>query len=436
MFILYNVVFFLGFLVLSPYYLWRMCRRGGYARDFGQRFGFYRPEVREPLARGNAIWIHSVSVGETHAVTLVVQKLRELFPETVLVWSTTTSTGYAEIHKRQPGGVVPIYYPLDFPWIVNRALGVIRPRALVLAESEIWPNMIRSLARRNVPIALINAKISPRSHRRYRKLGQLTRNTFSRFSLVAAQESEDVERLSMLGIPRERIHPVGSLKFDAAIPQASSAKFDPWEILSGLGVQRGDPVLVGGSTWPGEEEALFDLARELRAEFSRLFLVLVPRHAERTNEVVQVAKQKQVTMVLRTGLGSSAGVAPGAGRVECLLVDTTGELRTFYEAATVVFVGKSLFVVEKALQNPIEAAALGKPVIVGPNIESFEAIVKKFLSAGAMVQVQNVDGLKQQVRRLLADPPLRERIGGTARQIVEQNRGAVERTVALLQKLL
>lgn len=429
MFILYNVLFFLGFLFLSPYYLWRMCRRGGYAKDFGQRFGFYSPEVRQQLNKGNAIWIHSVSVGETHAVTLVAQRLRELFPDALIVWSTTTSTGYAEIHSRKPGGAVPLYYPVDFPWIVNRALQLIRPRALILAESEIWPNMIRTLAQRNVPIALINAKISPRSHRRYLKLGKLARETFGRFSLVAAQEPGDVERLSMLGIARDRIQPVGSLKFDAAIPQTAVARFDPWIPMTKLGVQRGQPILLGGSTWPGEEDVLFDILRELRADIPDLFLILVPRHAERTPEVVQAAKQKQVRFALRTAADST-------GPVECLIVNTTGELRSFYEAATVVFVGKSLFVVEKSLQNPIEPAALGKPVIVGPNIESFDAIVKKFLTADAMVQIRDATGLKTEVHRLLQDAKLRDIIGVKAAHVVEQNRGAVEKTVKLLAKLL
>jgi len=428
MFGIYNLLFFLGFLVLSPYYLWRMCRRGGYRRNFGQRFGSYAPEVRDALAGGGALWIHSVSVGEVNAIRLVALQLIERFPGTRIVWSTTTSTGYVEIEKVKPPGVVLIYYPLDFPWIVERALRLIRPRALVLAESEIWPNMIHSLSQRGVPIALINTRISQRSHRRYRKLGRFAREIFSRLNIVAAQEPGDVERLTLLGIARERIHVVGSLKFDAAIPQPNAARFDPWAVLAKLGVGRDDAILVGGSTWAGEEAALFDILRELRGEFPRLFLLLVPRHAERANEIVQVAKQKQVKMVLRTELQE--------GPAECLLVNTTGELRTFYETASVVFVGKSLFVVEKALQNPIEPAALGKPVIVGPHIESFEAIVKKFLAAEAMVQVRDAAGLKAEIKRLLQDANVRGEIGARARQIVEQNRGAVERTVSLLQGLL
>ena len=439
MFLLYNILFFFGFLVLSPYYLWRMRRRGGYAKDFGQRFGLYRPEVREQLAKGGAIWIHSVSVGETNAVALVVCKLRALYPANPIVWSTTTSTGYAEIRKRKPSGVVPLYYPLDFPWIVNRVLRLIQPRALVLAESEIWPNMIRTLARAGIPVALINAKISPRSHRRYLKLGPITQQTFGHLSLVAAQEQEDIERLAALGVPRDRIHVVGSLKFDTAIPIGAGSTGvpacdpgtagDPWASLLKLGVAPCDPILVGGSTWPGEEETLFDLVRELRTEFPKLFLVVVPRHAERTNEIVQIAKHKRVKMALRTELDADRDA-------ECLLVNTTGELRAFYEVATLVFVGKSLFVVEKSLQNPIEAAALGKPVIVGPHIESFEAIVKRFVSAGAMIQVRDVEGLQTEVIKLLRDESLRKMVGGKARQIVDENRGAVERTVRLMELLV
>jgi 3-deoxy-D-manno-octulosonic-acid transferase len=288
--------------------------------------------------------------------------------------------------------------------------------------------MIRTLSQQNVPVALINVRISPRSHRRYLKLGTLTQQTFARLSMAAVQGQEDIERLAALGVARDRIHVVGSLKFDAAIPQAGAAQFDPWELLGRMGVRRDDPILVGGSTWPGEEEVLFDLLHELRAELPRLFLVLVPRHAERTNEIVQVAKRKRVRMALRSELHP--------GEAECLLVNTTGELRTFYETATVVFVGKSLFVVEKSLQNPVEPAALGKPVLVGPNIESFEAIVRKFLAADAMVQVRDAAGLRAQARRLLSNAVAREQLGERAKQIVEQNRGAVERTVSLLKTLI
>lgn len=425
MFLLYNVLFFLGFLLTLPYYLLRMARRGGYARDFSQRFAAYSPEVRRQLGKGEAIWIHSVSVGEKNAVELIIQHLRLRFPDSPVVWSTTTSTGHALITETKREGVIPIYYPLDFPCIVRRSLAAIRPRALILVESEVWPNMIRVLSRRGVPIALINARISPRSHGRYLKLGRLARETFGRLQLVAAQEPQDVERLAALGIARERIHVVGSLKFDAAMPRPSATRFDPWEVLSRLGVDRGRPVLFGGSTWPGEEAALFDAWRELRAEFPDLFLVIVPRHAERTNEIMRAAKEKQVRMALRTETGNGRGA-------DCLAVNTTGELRAFYEVATVVFVGKSLFEKVKSLQNPIEPAALGKPVIVGPHIESFEAIVNKFLAADAMIQVRDAAELQEQVRRLLRDKPGRDAMGQRAKGVVEQNRGAVERTVTLL----
>lgn len=439
MFLLYNLLFFLGFVLLSPYYLWRMCRRGGYAKDFGQRFACYKPAVRAALAKGNAIWIHSVSVGEKNAVALVIQRLRERFPESPVVWSTTTSTGYAGIQEFESQGITRIYYPLDFPPIVRRALALIRPRALILVESEIWPNMIRILSRRNIPVALINARISRRSHRRYLKLGRLARETFGQLRLVAAQEPEHVERLAALGVAKERIHPVGSLKFDAAIPKPGAAKFDPWEVLAPLGVRRDQPILFGGSTWPGEERVLFDLLHELKPEFPGLFLVVVPRHFERAKEIVQEAKQKQVKFVLRTEMEAGRGAKappPLNDKTECLIVNTTGELSTFYEVATAVFVGKSLFEKEKSLQNPIEPAALGKAVIVGPHIESFEAIVQKFLMADAMIQVRDAAELKSEVRRLLREPDHRNRLGRSAQRVVEQNRGAVERTVRLLEGLI
>ena len=433
-FFIYNALFCAGFVVLSPYYLWRMWRRGGYAKDFGQRFGLVRRSTRQALSPGGAIWIHSVSVGETQAVKLVMEQLRTLFPDVALVWSTTTSTGYAEIERSTIPGVIPFYYPLDFPWVVHRVVRIIRPRALVLVESEIWPNMLETVARRRIPVALINARISPRSYRRYVRLGAFARRTFGRFDLVLAQNVTDLERLAALGISKDRMHAVGSLKFDAAIPSAwtPSSGATPWEILAKIGVPPGSPVIVGGSTWPGEEAVLLDLWKELRHEFPGLFLVLVPRHAERSNDVAQLAAQRAMRVALRTELDHW----PAGAKADCLLVNTTGELRRMYELATVVFVGKSLFVVEKSLQNPIEAAALAKPVIVGPNIQSFDAIVRHFLAAQAMIQVQDAAGLGEEIRRLLRDATERERIGLKAKEIVEQNRGAVEKTVALLKSCI
>ena len=430
-FLIYNTLFCAGLVALSPYYLWRMWRRGGYAKDFGQRLGAVRRATRTPLRQGGAIWIHSVSVGETHAVKLLVERLRVLFPGVPFVWSTTTSTGYAEIQKINLDGVVPLYYPLDFPWIIKRVLRVVRPRALILAESEIWPNMLQILSHRNIPVALVNARISQRSFRRYVRLGEFARRTFRQLRLVLAQDVVDLSRLEELGIPRERLHAVGSLKFDAAIPSASNGTGAPsaWALLAKLGIPANAPVIVGGSTWPGEEEVLIDLMKELRAEFPNLFLVLVPRHAERSAEVAQMAKQRAVSLALRTELDHW----PSGARADCLLVNTTGELRRMYEVATIAFVGKSLFVTEKSLQNPIEPAALAKPVIVGPHIQSFDSIVRRFLAADAMIQVQNANGLRNEIHRLLTDAAERERIGLKARDIVEQNRGAVDRTVALLQ---
>ena len=428
--LIYNALFCIGFVLLSPYYLWRMRRRGGYAKDFGQRFGVVRPAIQKALSPGGAIWIHSVSVGETQAVKLLVERLRALWPDATLVWSTTTSTGYAEIEKAKIPGAIPFYYPLDFPWVVRRVIDLIRPRALILVESEIWPNLMRTLAGRQIPVALINARISPRSYRRYLRLGEFARRIFGRFDLVLAQNGADLDRLAALGIRRDRLHAVGSLKFDAAIPRATNraGALEPEEIRAKLGVAPTAPIVVGGSTWPGEEAVLIDLWKELRAEFPDLFLVLVPRHAERAAEVVQLASQREIRLALRTQLDRW----PTGAKADCLLVNTTGELPRMYELATVVFVGKSLFVVEKSLQNPIEPAALAKPVIVGPNIESFQAIVRRFLAAEAMVQVGDAAALREEIRWLLRDTAARERIGSKAKEIVEQNRGAVERTVALL----
>ncbi len=424
---LYNCLFNVGFGVTAPFYLLKMARRGDWSRGFGERFGRYDNRLKHALTNREVIWFHAVSVGEANLVTQLIQALEKRLPIYKFVVSTTTSTGMGILRSRLPDRVSRIYYPIDRRKHVQRAMGTIHPGAVVLVEAEIWPNFLWSLRRRKVPYFLINARISDRSFRGYRRFGFLFRELFEGFTVVTAQNEADAARLRELGVRAEAIHVVGSLKFDAA-KLDPSRRLDVERLLKKLGVGSEAQVLVGGSTHAGEEAILADLVRRLRPRFPRLFLVLVPRHHERGREVGDELKRRGINFVYRTEL--TEGHQRGAGSVECLLVNTTGELRFFYERADVVFVGKSLTAMGG--QNPIEPAALGKAVVFGPHMENFPQVVPQFLAAGGALQVPDAAGLERAIEGLLGDPVKRQEIGRRGQEVVRLNEGALLRTVELI----
>lgn len=445
--VLYTIIYALGFALLSPAFLYKMWKRGKYRQNFLQRFGRYAPELRARLASktGRRCWIQAVSVGEVNVALVFIRELQRQLPDCDIALSTTTSTGYALARERLPAEVALLYFPQDFPWCVRRAYDLVRPDFVVLMESELWPNFIWAGARRNVPIFMVNARMSPRSARRFRRIRGLFASVANRLTLVCAQSADNAAAYRGLGVPADRVRVAGNLKYDMALPKAGERTFDPVAVLAAAGVKPGQPVLVAGSTHPGEEEILFDLVAGLRREkFPELFLVLVPRHVERTPEIVELAKRKGVRLVLRTSSGTgvspvrSPEVAAVDGRdahpTHCLLVNTTGELRWFYEVATVIFVGKSL--VGQGGQNIVEAAASGHPVVFGPHMQNFKAIAAEFVAAGAGVQVQDAAELAAAMEELLASPERRRQVTDAARQVIQANLGATARTVELIRKAL
>ena len=423
----YRIVHAIGFVLLGPVFLYKMWKRGKYRENFFQRFGGYTSELRQRLGEksGPRCWIQAVSVGEVNLALRLIQSLRRTFPKCRLILTTTTSTGYAFARERLPREVELLYFPQDFLWTVKRAYNLIQPDFTVLIESELWPNHVWEAARRHVPVFLVNGRMSPGSARRYRRFCWLSRRVFSQLTLVCAQSPQDAENFLAAGVPSDRLHMTGNVKYDAALPHdGAAAKFDPAQILRQIGVAPTHHVLVAGSTHPGEEEILLDVLQQLRAKFSDLFFVLVPRHVERTAEIVELAKRKQVKLVLRTETGASSE------RPDCLLVNTTGELRRFYQIATVIFVGKSL--VGQGGQNIVEAAASGHPVVFGPHMENFQEISRQFVAENACVQVQDMYELRHALLDLLQNESLRTTIAAAAQRVIAANVGATDRTVELM----
>ncbi len=424
---LYNILFLVFFALSSPYYFWRLRRRGDWVRGFGQRFAIYDPSVKQALTNRDIIWVHAVSVGEVNLCTQLIHALEPRAPNLKIVVSCTTTTGMAELRRRLPTHITKIYYPLDRRKFVRRALAQFDPKVIVLVEAEIWPNFLWRARDLKIPLFLANARLSDRSYPRYKKLGWLFRPLFASFEGVGCQNEEDAQRLRAVGCRPETVQVVGNLKFDAA-KLSEQRKLDVRGLLRQIGVADDALLLVAGSTHDGEELLLADMAARLRQKFPKLFLILVPRHFERCNDLGQKLKARGVKFILRNAVFANTQLR--AGEVDCLVVNTTGELKFFYEPASVVFVGKSLMAIGG--QNPIEPGAQGKAIVFGPHMENFADITRTFLKKDAAVQVKNAEQLELALAELLANPARRAELGGHALDIVAENLGAVERTVEMI----
>jgi 3-deoxy-D-manno-octulosonic-acid transferase len=361
----------------------------------------------------------------------LIRALELHMPNIKIVISTTTTTGMAELRRHLPGHISKIYYPIDGWRSVNRALGVIRPKAIVLIEAEIWPNFLWRARDLRIPLFLVNARLSNHSYRGYKRLGFLFRPLFASFTGVGAQNEADAERLRKIGCRPEAIRVVGNLKFDAAKPDGPRA-LDVPALFQQIGVPPDAPILIGGSTHAGEEIVLAEIAQRLRMLFPKLFLVLVPRHFERCKEVGRELRERGVKFIYRNEILASTRFPEG--QVECLLVNTTGELRFFYEHAIVVFVGKSL--TAAGGQNPIEPGAAGKAMVFGPNMQNFTDIARNFVAQNAAVQVNSVETLETAIAELFADESRREELGRNALRVVRENLGAIARTADMILKNL
>lgn len=425
---LYNILFIIGFTLASPYYWWRLRRRSAdWTKNFGQRFAIFDPSIKQALTNRRTIWVHAVSVGEVGLCTQLINALEPRVPNAKIVVSCTTTTGMDEYRRRLPNRITKIYYPIDRRKFVRRALATINPEIIILLEAEIWPNFLWRASSLDIPVYLVNARLSDRSYPRYKRFGWLFRPLFATFAGIGCQNEEDARRLCDVGGRPERVRIVGNLKFDAA-GISEKREVNVPSLLQQIGVPEDALILVAGSTHEGEELVLTDIAARLRQKFPKLFLILVPRHYERCGDLSLKLRAHGVKFILRNAIFANTQLAPG--EVDCLLVNTTGELKYFYEPATVVFVGKSLTAVGG--QNPIEPAALGKPVVFGPNMQNFKDIVRLFLTRDAAVQVKNAQDLERALATLLENQNRRAELGQRAAAVVTENLGSIERTVDMI----
>jgi len=418
----YRLFFLPALLLALPYYLLRMWRRGGYRKSFSHRFGCL-PRLPPPADGKLRIWLQAVSVGEVLAIGPLLEELQKR-GTIEIVLTTTTSTGYAEARKRYLDRVLCCaVFPLDF-WPFSRAAWKrLRPDALILTESELWPEHLHQAGRRQVPAFLVNARISDRSYARYRKLGRLPLRLFSRLDHLYAATELDRERLLSLGADDFRVTCSGSIKFDVPLPDLlDDAARAALRAELGFGPSDNEDrfVLMGSSTWPGEEALLIEIQRELLECGVDCRLLLVPRHAERGAEIRRLLERQNLSWHQR----SAGAKAPPDIRIH--LADTTGELPRLTQAADLAFVGKSM-PPNAGGQTPIEAAGLGIPVVIGPNMTNFQSVARSLVRREAAIQVADPPGLGEAVRRLADAPDLRRAMGAAGREWHRRNRGSSAR---------
>ena len=425
---LYNLLLIPALVLASPYYFWKMVRRGNWQKDFAQRLGIFSEPFKMKLIGRRVLWLHAVSVGEVNVtVPLVTELLRRLNGWQFIV-STTTATGMSELKKKLPPEILAIYCPIDCWPCRHSGFAALNPTAVVLVEAEIWPNMVWQSSDRKLPLFLVNARISDKSFSRYKQFASLFSALFGSFTSVGAQNFEDSQCLRELGCAESRVAVTGNMKYDAV--SSNSATTNARALLQKWGVAESAPVLVAGSTHDGEERLLAESFRQLRRDWPDLVLIIVPRHQERSGDIATQLTQQGFAPRLR----SQMDAVPQSTQDKLLIVDSTGELMSFYEIATVVFVGKSI--TAHGGQNPIEPAALGKPAVFGPHMENFRAISAELVRNDVAIQIENGEALTGVLRELFASPERRRVMGENARRVVAANSGATLRTADLIESEL
>lgn len=423
MWLVYEVLLLIAFLLYLPSALWR--RRLPHA-GWSMRLGRYPRGVIDALRGRRSLWVHAVSVGEVLAAQPLVRALANACPDEPLVLSTVTSGGYEVASKQLGDRGVPMYLPLDLRWCVTRALDTVSPRMLLLVEAELWPTLIRLAKTRGVAIAVVNGRISARAFRRYRWIKPATAAMLRHVDLLLMQSQVDADRVIALGASPGIVRVTGNLKWDASLGARPSPQAIQQQAAR-LGLNEHTPLIVAGSTHPGEEELVFQAFCALRSSHEGLRLVLAPRHLERLAEVEG--------LVRRTGLTIRHLSQPDAGSPwDVGLVDTFGQLPFYYGLATVVFIGGSL--IPHGGQNPLEAASLGKPITFGPFMHNFETIVHQLLAHHAARQLTGGEQLAGLFQELLAHPTEAQEMGRRAQALTEQFHGATQRTLEALRLLL
>ena len=421
MYLIYSALLALGLLVATPFWLLEMIRHGKYRKGLWERLGKVPQTLRS--ASGPSIWIHAVSVGEVLAVSELVRGLRSEFPEHRILISTTTDTGQ-ELARKRFGADDVFYFPLDFAFIMRRYFAAVRPRLVVVAETEFWPNFLRIASESGAKVAIVNARISDRSLTGYRRWRKLLGRVLRDVSVFVAQSPEDARRLAEIGAEQDRVAVGGNLKFDFALPSAPTIL---GQLKSELTRSGAGPVLVCGSTLNGEESLLVDAFKQVLAEFPGAVMLLAPRHPERFSQVAALLQESGLKFELRTQWSGS--LLNGS----VLLLDSIGELASVYALADIAIIGGSF--VPAGGHNVLEPALHGVPILVGPHTENFRDIMSLFRATDAVRVVAPTD-LGSTVTNLLKSDQERGDLGLRALHTLQSKQGATALTIQHLKRLL
>lgn len=428
MYALYSLLIVLFGVIASPYLAYQAIRYKKYIGSLGQRMG-YLP-VSFNLDGEESIWIHAVSVGEVLTARALISDLKRRYPSFRIFLSTTTLGGQQVARRNVQDIDAVFYFPFDLSFVVRRTLRLVKPRMFLMMETEIWPNLLRECKKQGVATIMVNGRISARSYPRYRMGRAFFRRVLLDVDRFCMQSEESARRLIDIGAEASRVSVTGSLKFDSLdVPGAPTPGRGRDRVLRYFRITPGRPVIIAGSTMRGEEEAVLQAFRRLRGGTGNPLLVLAPRNPERFAEVAQLARNQAFVTMKRSDLPIDA-----EPRAEVVILDTVGELAQLYQIATAVFVGGSL--VDTGGHNILEPAVFGKPIVFGSHMQNFKEIADAFLRHDAAIQVQSPRGLEDALLALLTDPVRRARLGAAARALVESNRGAKDKSLAVISQLM
>lgn len=418
--IIYSILLYLISPLFIVHLLVRSLRAPAYRQRWAERFGFYTDKpVRTP------IWVHAVSVGEAQAALPLIRKLQERYPKHCVLVTTTTPTGSQRVREALGEDVLHVYVPYDLPCAVSRFMQHMQPCAAIIMETEIWPNLYAACKAREIPLILANARLSERSMRGYRRLGAFSREVINHVSVIAAQGQSDAARFIALGADPARVQITGNIKFDIQMP-ASLAE-QAAVLRRDLGVER--RVWIAASTHPGEDEMILDAHAQVMHAYPDALLVIVPRHPERFDRVASLCEKRGYNVIRRSAHRACAN------DVDIYVGDTMGELNLMYAASDVAFIAGSL-VPDIGGHNPLEAAAMGLPLVQGTHTFNFVEITRMLREADAVKIVHDSEQLAAEVTDLLRDANRRSDAGERARAVVQRNKGALKRLLAAIEKQL
>jgi 3-deoxy-D-manno-octulosonic-acid transferase len=429
-----DCIYLLAAAAISPMVVYRMVRYKRYRAGWAQRFG----KITRRYPEKKCIWLHAVSVGEVNASRTIIEELKKQLPDFEIAISTTTDTGFSRAKELFGANHTVFYFPLDFSPVMRRAFDNIRPAICLLVELEVWPNFVQIAHQSNIPVVVINGRISDRSFSKYRKIKPVVKNIFKKVNLILAQTDQYADRFRQLGSPAEKVIVTGSLKYDTA--QIAEKVEGADELANRLKLDSGEKLWVAGGTGPDEEKIIIDTYLKLKKQFHNLRLAIIPRKPERFDEVAQLIKQSGFDIIrysqIKNHSTEKSNTEPRATSDESRIIlgDTMGDLRKFYSVADIIFVGRSL--VPMGGSDMMEAAALGKCTIFGPYAFNFQQAVDDLLANQGAIMVRDGQDLLRTMQKCLLEPAFAQTIARNGQETIRKNQGATKKTIEQIAALL